>query len=167
MYEELKVAYREDGVKGLTTSKLHRGLSWRGSKPASKSAFPFLSGRGRRWKVSTKNRGWAGRAAGGGSLFDSGACNVLGAAAVTPSPMMLVWDDYKYFDQLRYILNALDGPFFVYVVRPLPQPVSCLAVQFRRTRTQSAAALRAVYLVFSRYINCRASSPRLDMGPLG
>ena len=74
--------------------------------------------------------------------------NVLGAAALTLGLTTLVWHDYKDFDQLRYILNALDGPVFVYAVA-IAQIFGGVAVQFRRTAHTGAAVLCAVYLVFA------------------
>jgi len=60
----------------------------------------------------------------------------------------LAWHNYKDWDQLRYILNATDGPLFLYAVAAL-QILGGGATQFRRTAKKGAAVLGAVYLVFA------------------
>lgn len=60
----------------------------------------------------------------------------------------LVWHDYHDFDQLRSILNATDGPVFVYAVAAA-QILGGAAMQFRRTAKTGAVVLGAVYLVFA------------------
>jgi len=60
----------------------------------------------------------------------------------------LVWHDYKDWDQLRSILNATDGPVFVYAVAAA-QILGGAAIQFRRTAKTGAFVLGAVYLVFA------------------
>ena len=60
----------------------------------------------------------------------------------------LVWHDYKDWDQLRYVLNATDGPVFVYAAA-VAQIFGGAAIQFRRTAKTGAVVLGAVYLVFA------------------
>ncbi len=60
----------------------------------------------------------------------------------------LVWHNYKDWDQLRYILNASDGPVFVYAAAAA-QIFGGAAIQFRRTAKIGAVVLGAVYLVFA------------------
>ena len=60
----------------------------------------------------------------------------------------LVWHDYRDFDQLRSILNASDGPVFVYAVAAA-QIAGGAAIQFRRTARAGAVVLGAVYLFFA------------------
>jgi hypothetical protein len=60
----------------------------------------------------------------------------------------LIWHNYKDWDQLRYILNATDGPVFVYAVAAA-QIFGGGAIQFRRTANTGALVLGAVYLVFA------------------
>jgi hypothetical protein len=74
--------------------------------------------------------------------------HVFGAAALAFGFIALAWHDYKYWDQLRYILNATDGPVFVYAVAAA-QIFGGAAIQFRRTAKTGAVVLGAVYLVFA------------------
>ncbi len=73
--------------------------------------------------------------------------HVFGAASLVFGPITLAWHNYKDWDQLRYILNATDGPVFLYAVAAL-QILGGGATQFRRTAKTGAAVLGAVYLVF-------------------
>lgn len=60
----------------------------------------------------------------------------------------LVWHNYHDFDQLRSLLNATDGPIFLFVTAAA-QIAGGAAVQFRRTAKIGAAVLAVVYLVFA------------------
>jgi len=60
----------------------------------------------------------------------------------------LAWHNYNDWDQLRYILNATNGPVFVYAVAAA-QIFGGGAIQFRRTAKTGAVVLGAVYLVFA------------------
>ncbi len=60
----------------------------------------------------------------------------------------LVWHDYNDWDQLRHVLNATDGPVFVYAAAAA-QIFGGAAIQFRRTAKTGAVVLGAVYLVFA------------------
>jgi hypothetical protein len=60
----------------------------------------------------------------------------------------LAWHNYKDWDQLRYILNATDGPVFLYAVAAA-QSFGGGAIHFRRTAKTGAAVLSVVYLVFA------------------
>ena len=71
----------------------------------------------------------------------------------------LVWHDYKDWVQLRSILNATDGPVFLYAVAGA-QIFGGAAMQFRRTAKIGALVLGAVYLAFAfSYV------PRIVAGP--
>ena len=74
--------------------------------------------------------------------------HVFGVAALAFGIMTLVWHDYKDWDQLRSILNASDGPIFVYAAA-VAQIVGGVAIQFRWTAKVGAVALAAIYLVFA------------------
>ena len=74
--------------------------------------------------------------------------NVFGAAALAFGIITLVWHNYNDWDQLRYILNASDGPVFVYAVAAA-QILGGGAILFRRTANTGAAVVGAVYLVFA------------------
>jgi len=74
--------------------------------------------------------------------------HVFGAAALAFGLITLAWHNYKDWDQLRYILNATDGPILVYAAAAA-QIVGGAAIQFRRTAKTGAAALGAIYLVFA------------------
>src|SRR5579863_9043150 len=74
--------------------------------------------------------------------------HVFGAACLVSGLITLVWHNYKDFDQLRYLLNATDGPVFVYAVAAA-QIFGGGAIQFRRTASTGAVVLGAVYLVFA------------------
>src|SRR5580704_10195820 len=74
--------------------------------------------------------------------------HVFGAAALAFGVIALVWHNYKDWDQLRFILNATDGPIFVYAAAAA-QMVGGAAIQFRRTAKTGALILAAIYLVFA------------------
>ncbi len=74
--------------------------------------------------------------------------HVFGAAALVSGLITLVWHDYNDWDQLRSILNATDGPVFVYAAAAA-QIFGGAAIQFRRTAKTGAVVLGAVYLVFA------------------
>jgi len=73
---------------------------------------------------------------------------VYGAAALTFGLVMLVWHDYSHYDQQHHILNATDGPVFVYMAAAA-QIFGGAAVQFRATAKVGALVLGAVYLVLA------------------
>jgi hypothetical protein len=73
---------------------------------------------------------------------------VFGAAALAFGLITLAWHNYNDWDQLRYILNASDGPVFLYAV-VAGQIFGGVAIQFRRTANTGAVLLGAVYLVFA------------------
>ena len=73
---------------------------------------------------------------------------VFGAASLAFGLITLAWHNYKDWDQLRYILNAADGPVFLYAVAAA-QIFGGGALQFRRTAKVGALVLGAVYLVFA------------------
>ncbi len=60
----------------------------------------------------------------------------------------LAWHNYKDWDQLRDILNATDGPVFLYAVAAA-QIFGGVAIQFRRTAKMGAVVLGVVYIVFA------------------
>jgi hypothetical protein len=74
--------------------------------------------------------------------------HVFGVAAVAFGVITLIWHDYKDWDQLRSILNATDGPVFLYIAAAA-QIVGGVAIQFPRTAKMGAAVLGAVYLVLA------------------
>jgi hypothetical protein len=74
--------------------------------------------------------------------------HVFGVAAVAFGLITLAWHDYHDWDQLRSILNATDGPVFVYAAAAA-QIFGGAAIQFRRTAKAGAVVLGAVYLVFA------------------
>lgn len=74
--------------------------------------------------------------------------HVFGVAALAFGLITLAWHDYKDWDQLRYILNATDGPVFLYAAAAA-QIVGGAAIQFRRTAKTGAVIIGAVYLVFA------------------
>lgn len=74
--------------------------------------------------------------------------HVFGVAALAFGIITLAWHNYKDWDQLRYILNATDGPVFLYAVAAA-QIFGGVAIQFRRTAKIGAVVLGAVYLVFA------------------
>jgi hypothetical protein len=74
--------------------------------------------------------------------------HLFGAAALAFGLITLVWHDYKDWDQLRYLLNATDGPVFVYAAAAA-QIFGGAAIQFHRTAKTGAAVLAAVYLIFA------------------
>jgi hypothetical protein len=74
--------------------------------------------------------------------------HLFAAAAVAFGLITLAWHNYKYLDQLRPVLNAVDGPIAVYVVAAA-QIAGGAATQFTRTARIGAAILGAVYLAFA------------------
>jgi len=74
--------------------------------------------------------------------------HVFGVAALASGVITLAWHDYKNWDQLRYILNATDGPVFLYIAAAA-QIFGGAAIQFRRTSKTGAVVIGAVYLVFA------------------
>jgi hypothetical protein len=74
--------------------------------------------------------------------------HVFGVAALAFGLITLVWHDYKDWDQLRSILNATDGPVFVYAAAAA-QIFGGAAIQFRRTAKTGAVVLGAAYLAFA------------------
>jgi hypothetical protein len=74
--------------------------------------------------------------------------HVFGMAALAFGLITLAWHDYNDWDQLRYILNATDGPVFVYAAAAA-LIFGGAAIQFRRTAKTGAVVLAAVYLVFA------------------
>jgi hypothetical protein len=74
--------------------------------------------------------------------------HVFGRASLVFGIVTLVWHNYKDWDQLRTILNATDGPVFLYAVA-VGWIFGGGAVQFRRTAKTGAVVLGAVYLVFA------------------
>jgi len=74
--------------------------------------------------------------------------HLFGVAALASGLITLAWHDYHDYAQLRYILNATDGPVFVYVAAAA-QIFGGAAIQFRRTAKTGAVVLGAVYLVFA------------------
>jgi hypothetical protein len=73
---------------------------------------------------------------------------LFGAAAFGSGVIALVRHNANDFDQLRSILNATDGPLFVYAAA-VAQIAGGVAIQFRRTAYAGAAVLGATYLVFA------------------
>jgi len=74
--------------------------------------------------------------------------HLFGVAALAFGLIALVWHDYNDWDQLRHVLNATDGPVFVYAAAAA-QIFGGAAIQFRRTAKTGAVVLGAVYLVFA------------------
>jgi hypothetical protein len=74
--------------------------------------------------------------------------HLFGVAALAFGLITLVWHDYNDWDQLRHVLNATDGPVFVYAAAAA-QIFGGAAIQFRRTAKTGAVVLGAVYLVFA------------------
>jgi hypothetical protein len=74
--------------------------------------------------------------------------HVFGAAALAFGFIALAWHDYKDWDQLRFILNATDGPVVFYFIAAV-QIAGGAAIQFRRTAKAGAIVLGAVYLVLA------------------
>ncbi len=74
--------------------------------------------------------------------------HVFGIAVLAFGVITLAWPDYTLWPQLRSILNATDGPVFVYAVAAA-QIFGGVAIQFRRTATIGAVIIGAVYLVFA------------------
>jgi hypothetical protein len=74
--------------------------------------------------------------------------HVFGVAALAFGLITLVWHDYKDWVQLRSMLNAADGPVFVYAAAAA-QIFGGAAMQFRRTAKTGAVVLGTVYLVLA------------------
>ncbi|MGP0075717.1 MAG: hypothetical protein ACLPWF_27695 [Bryobacteraceae bacterium] len=74
--------------------------------------------------------------------------DVFGAAALAFGLITLAWHNYNDWDQLRYILNAFDGPVFLYAVAAA-QIVGGVAILFGRSAKTGAVVVGAVYLVFA------------------
>jgi hypothetical protein len=72
---------------------------------------------------------------------------VFGAAVVASGLVMLVWRDY-HLTQVGYLLNATDGPAFVYAAAAA-QVFGGIAILFRRAARIGAVVPGAVYLVFA------------------
>ncbi len=73
---------------------------------------------------------------------------VFGAATVLTGVVTLVWHDYRDYDQLRSVLNAADGPIFLYAAAAA-QIAGGVAIQLRRTAKGGALVLALVYLAFA------------------
>jgi hypothetical protein len=87
--------------------------------------------------------------------------HVFGVAALASGLITLAWHDYKDWDQLSYILNASDGPAFVYAAAAV-WIFGGTAIQFRRTAKTGAVVLGAVYLVFALlYVPRIVASPQI------
>jgi hypothetical protein len=74
--------------------------------------------------------------------------HLFGVAALAFGVMTLVWPDYKDWAQLRSILNATDGPIFLYIAAAA-QILGGIAIQFPRTAKMGAAVLGVTYLVLA------------------
>lgn len=74
--------------------------------------------------------------------------HLFGLAALAFGIIALVWHDYKDWDQLRYVLNATNGPVFLYAVA-VAQIFGGGAIQFRGTAKAGAVVLGVVYLIFA------------------
>lgn len=74
--------------------------------------------------------------------------HVFGAAALAFGLITLAWPNYKDWDQLRSILNATDGPVFIYAVAAA-QIFGGAGIQFQRTAKTGAILLGGVYLIFA------------------
>jgi hypothetical protein len=74
--------------------------------------------------------------------------HVYGTASLVFGLITLAWHNYIDWDQLRYILNATDGPVLVYAVAAA-QIFGGGAIQFRRTANTVAVVLGSVYFVFA------------------
>jgi len=74
--------------------------------------------------------------------------HVFGVAVLASGLVTLVWHDYKDWDQLRSVLNATDGPVFIYAAAAA-WIFGGAAIQFRRTAKTGAVVIGAVYLVFA------------------
>ncbi len=87
--------------------------------------------------------------------------HVFGLAALASGIITAAWPDYRGWDELRSVLNATDGPVFVYAAAAA-QIVGGVAVNFRRTATAGAAVLAVVYLVFAvLYVPRIVASPQI------
>ena len=74
--------------------------------------------------------------------------HLFGLASLAFGLIALAWHNYNDWDQLRYILNSVSGPVFLYTVAAA-WIFGGSAIQFRRTAKTGAAALCVVYLVFA------------------
>lgn len=74
--------------------------------------------------------------------------HLFGSAAVALGLITLVWHDYRDWAQLRFILNATDGPVFVYAAA-IAQIFGGAALQFRSSAKIGALVLGVVYLVLA------------------
>src|ERR1700693_3280236 len=74
--------------------------------------------------------------------------HVFGVAALAFCLITLAGHDYHDWDHVRYVLNATDGPVFVYAAAAA-QIFGGAAIQFRRTAKTGAVVLGVVYLVFA------------------
>jgi hypothetical protein len=74
--------------------------------------------------------------------------HVFGMAVLSYGLVTLVWHDYHDWDQLRSILNATDGPVFVYAAAAA-QILGGAAIQFRRTAKVGAVVVGVAYLAFA------------------
>jgi hypothetical protein len=72
---------------------------------------------------------------------------VFGLAALGFGLITLIWHDYKNWDQWHYLLNAANGPVFVYTAAAA-QIFGGAAILLRAPKT-GAAVLSTVYLVFT------------------
>ncbi len=74
--------------------------------------------------------------------------HLFGVAALAFGLITLAWHDYSDWTQLRQMLNATDGPVFLYAVAA-GQIFGGIAMQFRWTAKAGAAVIGTVYLVFA------------------
>ncbi|MDQ2872891.1 MAG: hypothetical protein M3R35_07180 [Candidatus Eremiobacteraeota bacterium] len=74
--------------------------------------------------------------------------HLFGAASFAFGIIALVWPDFKEFPQLRHLLNAHDGPVFVYAVAAA-QMIGGIAIQFGRSARVGAIILGVVYGIFA------------------
>ena len=74
--------------------------------------------------------------------------HVYGTAALASGLVMLVWHDYRQYDQLNAILNATDGSVAVYSAA-VAQIFGGLTIQIRQTEKAGAMVLGLVYLVLA------------------
>jgi hypothetical protein len=74
--------------------------------------------------------------------------HLFGLAGLAFGIIALVWHDYKHWDQLRYVLNATNGPVFLYAVAAA-QIFGGGAIVFRGTAKAGAVVLGTVYLIFA------------------
>jgi hypothetical protein len=74
--------------------------------------------------------------------------HVFGLAAFASGLVTLLWHDYRDWDQLRALLNATDGPVFLYAAAAA-QIFGGAALQFRSTAKMGALVLGLVYLALA------------------